>query len=107
VQLAGDIEELVRSHKRLVGPRTNSAAVASLHDVIEEHHTDRQTTLLVRVNGRVFDPSWEIQDVSLEEIVLAYMGHSQLDHAGLRQGVERERAGAQSVLGSGREGGSQ
>jgi ABC-2 type transport system ATP-binding protein len=74
VQLAGGIEEIVRTHKRLVGPRTDPAAVASIHNVIEENSTDRQTTLLVHVNGHLFDPSWEMCDVSLEEIVLAYLG---------------------------------
>jgi ABC-2 type transport system ATP-binding protein len=103
VQLAGDIEELVRSHKRLVGPRTSPAAVASLHNVIEERHTDRQTTLLVRVNGRVFDPSWEVQEVSLEEIILAYMGHSQVGssgQSGVQRPIERERVEAPPALGS-------
>jgi ABC-2 type transport system ATP-binding protein len=99
VQLAGDIEEIVRTHKLLVGPRTNAAAVASLHNIVEESHTDRQTTLLVRVNGRVFDPSWEARDVSLEDIVLAYMGQS-----AARQPVERERAAAQLAPQGGREG---
>ena len=76
VQLAGDIEEIVRSHKRLVGPRVDPAAVASVHNVVEASHTERQTTLLVRVNGHLFDPSWEVQDVTLEDIVLAYLGQS-------------------------------
>lgn len=77
IQLAGDIEEIVRSHRRLVGPLTDGAAVASLHHVIEARHTERQTTLLVHVNGHLFDSSWEVQEVSLEDIVLAYMGQSQ------------------------------
>jgi ABC-2 type transport system ATP-binding protein len=74
VKLAGDIEEIVRSHRRLVGPRADPSAVASVHNVIEVSHTERQTTLLVRVNGHLFDRSWEQQDVSLEDIVLAYLG---------------------------------
>lgn len=74
VQLAGDIDEIIRTHKRLIGPRTLTAAVARIHDVIEEHHSERQTTLLVRINGLLFDQSWKIHDVTLEEIVLAYMG---------------------------------
>ena len=73
VQLAGDIDEIIRTHKRLIGPRTLTAAVARIHDVIEERHSERQTTLLVRINGHLFDPSWEMHDVTLEEIVLAYM----------------------------------
>jgi ABC-2 type transport system ATP-binding protein len=107
VQLAGGIEQILRTHKLLVGPRTISAAVASIHDVIEERHTDRQTTLLVRINGRVFDSSWEIQEVSLEEIVLAYMSHSQVGssgQSGAQRPIERERVEAQPALGSDSEG---
>jgi ABC-2 type transport system ATP-binding protein len=74
VQLAGEIDEIVRTHKLLVGPRTDPSAVASLHNVIEASHTPRQTTLLVRLNGALFDPAWEVRDVSLEDIVLAYLG---------------------------------
>ena len=46
-----------------------------MHDVIRESHTERQTTLLVRANGHVYDSSWELHEVDLEEIVLAYLGH--------------------------------
>jgi ABC-2 type transport system ATP-binding protein len=74
VQLAGDIQEIVRTHKRLVGPRQDQAAVASVHTLIEASHTARQTTLLVRTHGPILDPSWEIQEASLEDIVLAYLG---------------------------------
>ena len=73
VQLAGDIQEIAKTHKRLIGPRQDEAAVASVHTVIETSHTERQTTLLVRTNGPLFDPSWEVQEVSMEDIVLAYL----------------------------------
>src|SRR5262249_31714005 len=73
VQLAGDIQEIQRAHKRLVGPRQDEAAIASVHSVIEASHAGRQTTLLVRTNGAVFGSCWEVQEVSLEDIVLAYL----------------------------------
>jgi len=73
VQLAGDMQEIARKHKRLIGPRQDVAAISSLHTVIEASHTERQTTLLVRTNGPLFDSSWEVQDVSMEDIVLAYL----------------------------------
>jgi ABC-2 type transport system ATP-binding protein len=73
VQLASDMQEIARTHKRLVGPRQDVAAISSVHTVIEASHTERQTTLLVRTNGPLFDPSWEVQDVSMEDIVLAYL----------------------------------
>jgi ABC-2 type transport system ATP-binding protein len=76
VQLAGDIGEIMASHRRLIGPRQDTAAVASMHTIVEEQHTERQTMLLVRVNGSIFAPSWQVRDVSLEDIVLAYLGQS-------------------------------
>jgi ABC-2 type transport system ATP-binding protein len=42
--------------------------------VIEESHTDRQSTLLIRTDEPVIDPAWTVEEVSLEDIVLAHMG---------------------------------
>ena len=69
------IDEIVASHRLLTGPRSDPAAVARVHQVIRESHTERQTTLLVRANGHVYDACWELHDVDLEEIVLAYLGY--------------------------------
>jgi len=76
VQLAGTIEEIVAHHRVLTGPRTDPAAVARVHSVVNESHTERQTTLLVRANGHLYDAHWQVDDVALEEIVLAYLGRS-------------------------------
>ena len=70
--LNGSISEIVASHRLLTGPRSDAASV---HDVIRESHTERQTTLLVRANGHVYDSCWEQHEVDLEEIVLAYLGY--------------------------------
>jgi ABC-2 type transport system ATP-binding protein len=98
VQLAGEIEELVATHKRLIGPRQDPAAVASRHQVIEQRHTDQQTMLLIGANGQVFDPSWKVQDVSLEDIVLAYLGQS---HDGGASAHARPLASRRSASGDG------
>jgi ABC-2 type transport system ATP-binding protein len=74
-QLTGPIQEIVASHRVLIGPRSDAASVARVHNVIRESHTDRQTTLLVRANGHVYDTCWEQHEVDLEEVVLAYMGY--------------------------------
>ena len=74
VRLTGAIDDIVYSHRLLVGPRADSAAVARVHEVISESHTPRQTTLLVRVNGHVYDSCWQAHEIGLEEIVLAYLG---------------------------------
>jgi ABC-2 type transport system ATP-binding protein len=75
VQLAGEIERIVASHRVLTGVRADPSAVARVHAVIRESHTPRQTTLLVRANGHVYDSSWEQHEVDLEEVVLAYLGY--------------------------------
>jgi len=36
--------------------------------------TSRQARLLVRLSGPVIDPAYEAEDISLEELVLGYMG---------------------------------
>jgi ABC-2 type transport system ATP-binding protein len=74
-QLSGTIAEIVASHRLLTGPRSDAAAVTRVHEVIRASHTDRQTTLLVRANGHVYDSCWEQHEVDLEEIVLAYLGY--------------------------------
>jgi ABC-2 type transport system ATP-binding protein len=76
VQLAGDTEALLAGHKLLVGPRRDPPT-AGPHQVVAASHTDRQTTLLVRVAGTVHDPAWAVHDVGLEQLVLAYMRHPQ------------------------------
>jgi ABC-2 type transport system ATP-binding protein len=74
-QLNGSIGEIVASHRLLTGPRSDATSVARVHHVIRESHTERQTTLLVRANGHVYDSCWEQHEVDLEEIVLAYLGY--------------------------------
>jgi ABC-2 type transport system ATP-binding protein len=42
--------------------------------VIEASHAERQTMLIVRSDGPITDPAWTVESVSLEDLVLAYMG---------------------------------
>ncbi len=74
-QLAAPIDEILATHRLLTGPRCDPSTIARVHRVIRESHTERQTSLLVRANGHVYDACWELHDVDLEEIVLAYLGH--------------------------------
>ena len=83
-QLAGPIEEILATHRLLTGPRSEAADVARVHEVVRQRHTERQTTLLVRANGHVYDSSWELHELDLEEIVLGYLD-SGARHA--REGV--------------------
>jgi len=82
VQLAGDVEELLASHHRLVGARRDTRTIPSDQDVIEESHTERQTSLLVRTDGPILDPAWTVEPVGLEDMVLAYMRRAGADPVG-------------------------
>ena len=73
VQVAGDVEELLACHHRLTGPRRDPAQLPSNQEVIEASHTDRQSTLLIRSSGPILDPAWTVEQVGLEDLVLAYM----------------------------------
>ena len=73
VQIAGDIEPLLATHKRLIGPRDREASLARTHTILQARSSERQSNLLVRINGAVLDPSWEVQEASLEDIILAYL----------------------------------
>ncbi len=70
VQVLGAVEDLLASHKLLIGPRREPPGAAT---VIRASHTDRQSTLLVRAKGPIHDPAWSVHDVSLEDLVLAYL----------------------------------
>jgi ABC-2 type transport system ATP-binding protein len=81
VQLAGEIDDIVGAHRLLVGPRRDASAVGRVHSVIRESHTERQTSLLVRANGHLYDSCWSVTEVGLEDIVLAYLAQpSRLDY---------------------------
>jgi len=77
--LAGPIEEILARHRLLTGPRSDARTVSRVHQVIRESHTPRQTTLLVRADGHVYDSCWTPREVDLEEIVLAYLGYGELE----------------------------
>jgi ABC-2 type transport system ATP-binding protein len=76
VALAGDVEDLLASHRRLIGPRRDPASLPRNQHVVEASHTDRQSTLLVRTDAPIHDPAWTVEQVSLEDVVLAYMGQT-------------------------------
>jgi ABC-2 type transport system ATP-binding protein len=74
VQLCGDIEGLLAEHRVLIGPSKDTTAIERSQRVVQVTRTPRQTTMLVRLKGPVIDPAFEVSDVSLEELALAYLG---------------------------------
>jgi ABC-2 type transport system ATP-binding protein len=73
VQLAGEVDDLLATHHRLTGPRRDPATLPAGQQVIEASHTDRQSTLIVRTSEPIHDPAWTVEQLSMEDLVLAYM----------------------------------
>ncbi|HYU86358.1 MAG TPA: ABC transporter ATP-binding protein [Kribbellaceae bacterium] len=86
VRVAGDIETLLGSHHRLTGARRDLDTLPADQQVISASHTDRQSTLLVRTDTPIHDPAWTVGELSLEDLVLAYMSRS--DHEEPRRALE-------------------
>jgi ABC-2 type transport system ATP-binding protein len=77
VQVAGDVEDLLATHHRLIGPC--DAELSESQVIIESSHTDRQSIVLVRSDGPIVDPRWTVEAVNLEDLVLAYMSRGRTE----------------------------
>lgn len=80
LQLAGDIEPLLQSHRLLKGPRDVDTLPPGVV-VVERRDSERQSQLLVRGDAPILDPRWDVAEIGLEQLVLGY----------LRQGVTPSR----------------
>jgi len=71
-QISDDIDTVLAGHRLLVGPPRPGAGVpgATVIDATDHH---RQSRLVVRLTRPVLDPAWHTEELSLEEIILAYM----------------------------------
>jgi ABC-2 type transport system ATP-binding protein len=75
VQVAGEVEDLLASHRVLTGPAAEAGRQAGRLNVVHARQGGAQAHLLVRTNGTA-DPvpsGWDAHPVSLEELSLAYL----------------------------------
>ena len=78
VGLDGTVEELLASHRLLTGARRPLGRIRGVEEIVRERSSGRQLTLLVRTNGPVADPTWSVEQIGLEELLLAYMAPEEL-----------------------------
>jgi ABC-2 type transport system ATP-binding protein len=78
--ICAEIDDLLASHKLLTAPARDATAIERQHRIVNETRTPREVTLTVKLNGPILDPTWEVHDLGLEDIVLAYL--TQLGGAG-------------------------
>jgi ABC-2 type transport system ATP-binding protein len=91
VQVAGEVEELLATHHRLTGARRDPATLPADQHIISASHTDRQTSLLIRTHTPIYDPAWTVGQISLEDLVLAYMSQGADTRRGHRPVLEVQK----------------
>ena len=75
VQVAGEVDDLLASHRVLTGPAAEAGRQTGRLNVVHARRGGAQAHLLVRTNGTA-DPvpsGWDAHPVSLEELALAYL----------------------------------
>jgi ABC-2 type transport system ATP-binding protein len=77
-RLQGGVDSLLASHRLLTGARRPLGRIAGVEEIVRQTFSGRQMTLLARVKGRVVDPSWSVDEIGLEDLLLAYMAPQQL-----------------------------
>jgi ABC-2 type transport system ATP-binding protein len=73
VQVAGEVDDLLASHRMLTGPAAEADRYAA-RPVVHVRRGEAQAHLLVRATADdPVPPGWEAQPVGLEELALAYL----------------------------------
>jgi ABC-2 type transport system ATP-binding protein len=73
VQLAGEVDDLLASHRVLTGPAAEAERYAG-RPVVHARRAETRANLLVRATaGDPVPPGWEAHPVGLEELALAYL----------------------------------
>jgi ABC-2 type transport system ATP-binding protein len=73
VHLAGETEDLLAQHYRIVCTRRAESDLPSGLDVIWAEHSDRQSTFVVRTGTELPTGDWSAEHLELEDLVLTYM----------------------------------
>ncbi len=75
LQVAGEVDDLLACHRLLTGPTAGADAYAGRLTVLQTRRGGAQTHLLVRASAtdQQLPPGWESHQVSLEEMVMAYL----------------------------------
>ena len=73
VRLAGDVDEVIAAHHRIVCTRRDPDALPAGFQVVSAEYTDRQSTFVVRTDGPLPAGDWVAESLSMEDLVLTYM----------------------------------
>jgi len=73
VQVSGNIDELLDSHKLITGPREAVDTLPSRVSIVAQTITGRQASVLLRSGEHPIGPVWTVHRPTLDELVLNYL----------------------------------
>jgi ABC-2 type transport system ATP-binding protein len=76
VQIAGDVGDLLAGHRRIIAPRGELDRLPTGIGTVWIEHTRQTSRAVVRTPGPLPDLPWTVEDVELEDLVLAYMNRA-------------------------------
>jgi ABC-2 type transport system ATP-binding protein len=80
VHVAGEVSELLASHRHIIGSPREDATMPASWRVISRIATGQQSTTLIRTGGHGDDPAWPVVQVNLEDLVLGYLSQVVPEH---------------------------
>jgi ABC-2 type transport system ATP-binding protein len=94
VQMVGMIDELLAKHVVLSGPADEAERVAESFAVVQSQHAGRQSQFVARIDRPMeFPKSWVAEEISLDELVLAYLREPSASAVSGPLAVSANRAG--------------
>jgi ABC-2 type transport system ATP-binding protein len=73
VQLAGETDDLLAQHHRIVCTRRSESDLPPGLEVVRAEHTERQSTFIVRSQSDLPAGDWSAERLDLEDLVLTYL----------------------------------
>jgi ABC-2 type transport system ATP-binding protein len=78
VRLDEAVDDLLRTHRLLTGARRPLGRIRGVDEIVRERSSGRQLSLLVRIDGKPIDATWSVDEIGLEDLLLAYMAPTEL-----------------------------
>jgi ABC-2 type transport system ATP-binding protein len=74
VQLFSSVEQMLGTHRLVIGPVAEEMLASQVHCVIHRSQTGKQVATLVKLEAPlVLGDAWSVHEPSLEDIVLGYL----------------------------------
>ena|ERR1700681_4851560 len=89
VQLAGDVDAVLSDHRVVTGPPIDQSETTAHPAVIQAEHSNHQSVLVVRRDFPVPDSRWQVREIPLEELVLAYLSNPAFSAAAQSQNAQQ------------------